>query len=152
MQFVTGIPLTGKGFLYFIIFNGCCSLSYISFLRAAFTDPGRIQEGMTAPFQSEFQENRNCIKCPGLETWKPVRAYHCKECGFCVFKMDHHCPWINNCVGHRNTKFFIQLLLYIMLASLTLAFLCALSLYNLLTSPNSRIHMSNQVSSLTLSV
>lgn len=29
--------------------------------------------------------------------------------------MDHHCPWINNCIGFWNRKFFILLLIYVLL-------------------------------------
>ncbi|XP_061459539.1 palmitoyltransferase ZDHHC12 isoform X2 [Rhineura floridana] len=38
---------------------------------------------------------------------QPMRARHCQACRHCVRRYDHHCPWIENCVGERNHSVFI---------------------------------------------
>lgn len=107
-QFIQGIPLTTIGFVHFFFMNFLLIYTSIAHLRATFTDPGHIPNGLKAPFPSQYGELVNCKRCKGKETWKPVQAHHCSKCGHCTFKMDHHCKWINNCVGYRNTKYFYQ--------------------------------------------
>jgi hypothetical protein len=40
--------------------------------------------------------------------------------------MDHHCPWVNNCVDEDNQKSFVLFTMYITLASLHLLLLLGL--------------------------
>ena len=55
-----------------------------------------------------------CQRC--LQT-KPDRTHHCSQCNQCVLKMDHHCPWVANCIGFYNYKFFLNMLFYASIAS-----------------------------------
>lgn len=45
-----------------------------------------------------------CLQCC---TVRPERGHHCNVCSHCVLRMDHHCPWIGNCVGSGNHKYFL---------------------------------------------
>jgi len=44
-----------------------------------------------------------CVVCRAR---REMRSHHCKECGRCVQRLDHHCPWIDNCVGLGNQRTF----------------------------------------------
>ncbi|KAM6151222.1 palmitoyltransferase ZDHHC15 isoform 1-T1 [Rhynchocyon petersi] len=61
---------------------------------------------------------RFCERCHLI---KPDRCHHCSVCAMCVLKMDHHCPWVNNCIGFSNYKFFLQFLAYSVLYCLYIA-------------------------------
>ena len=44
---------------------------------------------------------------------------HCRMCNKCIIGFDHHCEWLNTCIGDRNYRPFIKLVLA---AALALAF------------------------------
>ena len=45
--------------------------------------------------------------CSYDEVMKTETSFHCNTCGKCVELFDHHCPFINNCLGYRNYKYFL---------------------------------------------
>lgn len=104
-------------------------MAVISHIRAAVSDPGYVPLSKTKiDFSSDLEKadpNQKKKKkkkepppifewtvCTRCEIYRPPRSHHCRKCGRCVRRMDHHCPWINNCVGELNFKYFFLFVVY----------------------------------------
>ena len=59
--------------------------------------------------------------CPDCEVLRTPRSRHCAICNRCVERFDHHCPWINNCVGIHNHNYFLVFLITLTLILFTIA-------------------------------
>ena len=115
----------------------CCFALLCNFI-AAWSDPGFIEEShylelpksmdkVDKPTLERLSTTKECEKCldNGIKgIYKVEFVHHCRHCDRCVYEMDHHCPWINNCAGKRNMKPFLLFSLYISL-------FCGLAAYHM---------------------
>ncbi|XP_077334807.1 palmitoyltransferase ZDHHC12 isoform X1 [Lithobates pipiens] len=104
------------------------------YFAVSLMDPGYVLSDSEKTFP-EFaeQETSKMIsstvpmrRCGYCLLKRPMRARHCKSCNRCVRRYDHHCPWIENCVGEKNHRVFM-LYLVVQLVVLLWAFRLAWS-------------------------
>lgn len=75
------------------------------------------------------------IECHTCQFPKPARSKHCKVCDQCVLAVDHHCVWINNCVGLGNYLYFY---LFLVLNSLSMSYAFVRCMYIIWQEPHKK--------------
>ncbi|XP_062851277.1 uncharacterized protein si:ch211-223a10.1 [Trichomycterus rosablanca] len=91
------------------------------FWKVLTQDPGRLQaddaDSRYSTIADLVEANQNpshfCIYC---ELFQVDNCKHCRLCDFCVMDYDHHCLFLNQCVGRNNHRVFVLLILALLLA------------------------------------
>lgn len=129
----------------FFVVGSLFFLHIVSHVVALFIDPAdyelRLREKAGIKGRPEFDrskhahviENGRCHLC-NIRASGP-RTKHCRLCNKCVERFDHHCKWLNQCVGARNYVAFVVCVLSAVLGSLAVFLISVFELFVYFANP-----------------
>lgn len=77
---------------------------------------------------TEFDYTKYKFYCEKCEFHVQVLTKHCGQCNWCTSGFDHHCKWLNNCIGKKNYRGFFLLCVLVSIFSLFKVIICAVSI------------------------
>ena len=88
-----------------------------------------------------------CINCENL---RPENTMHCNYCNKCVQGFDHHCTFVNNCLGYKNHKYFLLFILFFTFYMVAMIWHAAFSIIEIFS--NKEIYPDDQANVRTLKI
>ncbi|KAL4472986.1 hypothetical protein ABPG72_020680 [Tetrahymena utriculariae] len=110
------------------------ALTFAFMFKTAFQDPGIVPKADNLTKDQQIQEipidrthqkrlgfllidqngqKMNYKICDTCGIYKDNNRKHCRQCDNCVNGFDHHCIWLNNCIGRNNYRSFILFLFFL---------------------------------------
>ncbi|CAD8130504.1 unnamed protein product [Paramecium sonneborni] len=83
------------------------------YLRTTLIDPtdSVVKEEKLSKLQGKEYKTHIKQYCLVCQAHLQNKTKHCWNCNKCVSKFDHHCIWLNNCVGDQNYSYFFILVI-----------------------------------------
>ncbi|TIA87290.1 hypothetical protein E3P99_03257 [Wallemia hederae] len=101
-----------------VLLNVFSFIIFFNYYLCTTTDPGGVPvhyepDSLRDGMLDMHSNSNNARYCRSCAVYKPPRAHHCSRSGRCVLRMDHYCPWMNNCIGYYNYAHFIRFLVFV---------------------------------------
>lgn len=125
--------------LHILIYSSHLIMHFVSMMLDPADYNLRAKEGNKKKTVPEFDrqqhahviENGRCHLCN--ITISSQRTKHCSTCNKCVDVFDHHCKWLNQCIGKRNYKWFMgsvvtAIIMSLLFVGLSITIICACSI------------------------